>query len=230
MGLEEAARQARYAFLERCRAEVGAAWIAVGHTRDDLAEDVVMRLVRGAGWPALGGMAGVDPARRLLRPLLLTARRDIEAFLRGLGVAWTEDASNADRSFLRNRVRLDVLPLLRRENPSLDQAMARLWRQARGDAARLEAELDALPWREEQGGALSLPLAALRELPEALRLRACKRALERIGPGQPLADSLRVLDQAVMSGQGGKTVQFPGAKTVGIGRGMIRFHPANRKR
>ncbi len=226
LGLEEAARKARYAFLEQAREAAGANWMAVGHTRDDLAEDVVMRLVRGAGWPALGGMAGADRERRLLRPLLLTPRSDIEAVLRGLGVAWAEDASNADRAFLRNRIRHEVLPLLARENPSFAKGVGRLWQQARLDAAWMEAEVAALPWRDEPGGVLALPLDALRALPEALRLRTCKQALERLGPGQPLADNLFALDQALMSGQGGKAIQFPGAKTVEVGNGQVRFLPA----
>ena len=230
LGLEEAAREARYAFLERVRQEADAdpesSWIAVGHTLDDLAEDVVMRLVRGAGWPALGGMAGVDPQRRLLRPLLLSARTDIEAFLRVSGMEWTEDASNADLDFLRNRVRHQVLPLLKRENPLFAEGVGRLWQQARLDASWLDAELDALPWTREADGALSLPLSALRGLAPALRLRACKRALERLGPGQPLAANLFALDEAVMSGAGGKSVQFPGSKTVEVGAGLVRFRPA----
>ena len=233
LGLEEAARRARYAFLDRVRKDAGAApgmsWIAVGHTLDDLAEDVVMRLVRGAGWPALGGMAGADPDRRLLRPLLQTPKNDIEAFLRGLDVAWTEDASNRDLAFLRNRLRHAVLPLLKLENPLFAKGVGRLWQQARQDSAWLTAELDALPWQEEPGGGLSLPLPALRKLPSALRLRACKHALERLGPGQPLADNLFALDEAVMSGAGGKTVQFPGSKIVKIGGGTVRFLPAGNK-
>ena len=228
LGLEEAARRARYAFLEQARAECGAQWIAVGHTLDDLAEDVVMRLVRGTGWPALGGMAGADPERRLLRPLLLSARADIEAFLNGLDADWIEDASNTDLAFLRNRIRHTVLPLLKRENPLFAEGVGRLWRQARLDAAWMDAEVEALPWAEESG-VLTLPLDALRALPPALRLRACKQALERLGPGQPLAANLFALDEAVMSGAGGKTIQFPGSKTVEVGAGHVRFQVAQKK-
>lgn len=226
LGLEEAARRVRYAFLERVRAEAGAEWIAVGHTLDDLAEDVLMRLVRGTGWPALGGMPGADAGRRLLRPLLMTPRHAVESFLGELGIPWTEDASNTDLAYLRNRIRHTVLPLLKRENPLFAEGVGRLWRQARLDEDWMRTEMDNLPWTEEPGGVLSLPLDVLRRLPAALRLRACKQALERLGPGQPLAANLFALDEAVMSGSGGKSVQFPGSKTVEVGAGTVRFLPA----
>ena len=82
MGLEEAGRVARYAFLERVRQQTNAEVILVAHQLNDLAEDQLMRLMRGTGWPALGGMEGADPARHLLRPLLLCPRAGLEEFLK----------------------------------------------------------------------------------------------------------------------------------------------------
>jgi tRNA(Ile)-lysidine synthase TilS/MesJ len=111
------ARKARYAFFEKARIAAGAGYVAVGHTQNDLAEDVVLRLVRGCGWPALGGMPAFDPDRNLVRPLLMTSRARIAAFLAETGVRTVEDASNADPAFRRNRVRHRVLPLLLAENP-----------------------------------------------------------------------------------------------------------------
>lgn len=133
-GLEDAGRRARYAFFEAERQRTGADWTCTAHQADDLCEDVLLRLVRGTGWPGLGGMAAMDPARRILRPLLTTERRDIDAFLADLGVQPVRDPSNADPAYRRNRLRHQVLPLLRAENPALGEAVCSLWELARCDA------------------------------------------------------------------------------------------------
>ena len=128
LSLEMAAREARYEFFARCAREVGAGVVATAHTADDRAETVVLKLVRGAGAAGLGGIARDTVLRglRVVRPMLDISRSDIEAFLKQRGVSWREDASNSDVSFLRNRVRHEVLPLLEsRLNPSLRRALCR---------------------------------------------------------------------------------------------------------
>ncbi|WP_461209413.1 tRNA lysidine(34) synthetase TilS [Desulfocurvus sp. DL9XJH121] len=223
-GLEEAAREARYAFLQRVRAERGAAFLALGHQLDDLAEDVLLRLVRGTGWPQLAGMRALDAERALLRPLLLTPRAQIEAFARALGLPWVEDASNRDpEAGRRNRMRLSVLPLLLAENPNFLESVAGLWRSARLDEDYFRnLGREALAASPEPG---FLPRALLDGLHPALRLRLYKACLEELGPGQPLADGLRRLDAAFTSGEGGKTVQFPGDKQARVSGRGIRFVP-----
>ncbi|MBU1004123.1 MAG: tRNA lysidine(34) synthetase TilS [Proteobacteria bacterium] len=220
-GIEEAAREARYAFLSRVRNEAAADLIAQGHQLNDLAEDVLMRLTRGSGWPQLGGMRCFDPARSLLRPLLLTPRADIESQARELGLPWVEDPSNQDQAYLRNRMRQNVLPLLVQENPNFLQAVASLWRGSRQDRAFFDSEvqkrLAALP------DPTFLPRPHLEELPAALRLRLYKACLEALGPGQPLAESLNRLDVSFCEGQGGKTIQFPGHKQAKLSARGIAF-------
>lgn len=122
--IETAARQARNAFLTRAAEEAGAARIALGHHRDDIAETVLMRLLRGAGSRGLAAMA---PLRDDLwiRPLLARSRDEIRAYLKSRQVAHVEDESNASRAHLRNRVRHDLLPLLARDyNPRAGRALA----------------------------------------------------------------------------------------------------------
>ncbi|WP_353116482.1 tRNA lysidine(34) synthetase TilS [Nitratidesulfovibrio sp.] len=143
-GLEDAGRRARYAFFESERQRTGADWICTAHQADDLCEDVLLRLVRGTGWPGLGGMPAMDPARRILRPLLTTERRDIDAFLAELAVRPVRDPSNADPAYRRNRLRHQVLPLLRAENPALGEAVRSLWELARCDADYWTRQLDGL--------------------------------------------------------------------------------------
>ncbi len=226
LGLEDAARQARYAFLAGAMKRRGATVLAVGHVLEDLAEDVLMRLTRGAGWPQLGGMRAWDRERCLLRPLLLAPRARARALVAALGLPWTEDPSNADPRFLRNRMRHTVLPQLLAENPNFLRQVATQWRLARLDAEQFAAETAALLSRAEAvpgaPGALLLPGALLAPLAPAQRLRLFKAALEALGPGQPLAEGLFRLERAWASGRGGAVLQFPGPKTARILAGAAR--------
>lgn len=221
IGLEEAGRQLRYAFFADCLAGCGRAFLALGHTLDDLAEDQLLRLIRGAGWPGLGGMAAHDPARSLLRPLLLTPKAAVLEFLADLGVECAQDPSNADPAFRRNRVRANILPLLLAENPAYLESAAGLWRLARTDRTLFDGQCAA----PEPGpdGSIALPRPALAALPRALRLRLFKSCLERLGPGQPLLDGLLCLDAALAAGTPGKTVQFPGRKSARVEREAVVF-------
>ena len=203
-GIEEAGRRARYAFLEECRMEAGASWVLTAHHSGDLAEDVLMRLTRGACWPGLGGMRAVvveDPAphragRRLLRPLLMLDKEQLVAMLERLGVAWVEDASNQSRDWKRNRVRNDIMPLILAENPSFGECVRRLWRNAREDERWWEGRLeDAL---EMQGEGLDRRIAisakSLDSLSSIGRMSVMAEAVRRMERGQVRADTLEKME------------------------------------
>jgi tRNA(Ile)-lysidine synthase len=225
-GMEECARKARYAFLESSRVNAQADWIVTAHHGDDLAEDIVMRLLRGTGWPGLGGMAGVDPGRRLLRPLLDWNKSELQAFLEETGITWREDPSNCATDRTRNRVRHEVLPLLRRENPSFAKTTRQLWELARIDAQYWEKALpEILPPIEEY-----LLRQADLEVHQALRLRIYKSALDAMGPGQALAHHLLLLDKAWMRKNCGRSIQFPGDKIARVEAEGIRFYRQSRER
>ena len=136
--------------------------ITTGHTLDDQAETVLMRLIRGAG---LTGLAGIHPriavedddgevCGEIVRPLLAIRRRDLEEYLKDIGQSWREDSSNADTSLTRNRVRKLVVPLLEREfNPSVAENLAELAEIARGEEDYWENEIagwmgTAVHWSE----------------------------------------------------------------------------------
>ncbi len=227
-GLEAAARKARYAFFEKARIAAGAGYVAVGHTQNDLAEDVVLRLVRGCGWPALGGMPAFDPARNLVRPLLMISRDRIMAFLAETGVRPAEDRSNADPAFRRNRIRHRVLPLLLAENPGFLDAMSRLWRQAAidRDLFRSDPVLREVP-RPTQNGGILLPRKLISDLHPARRLRLFKSVLDEMGPGESLSNTLFSLERAFASRRGGLAFQFPGGKTARVFASGIRFERAD---
>jgi tRNA(Ile)-lysidine synthase len=129
-GLEAAARTARYAILIAAAERLGARFVALGHTQDDQVETVLFRVLRGTG---LRGLAGMPAMRRLsasvsaVRPLLAFTREDVLRYLEETGQCYREDASNVENRFTRNRVRHELLPLLRDEyNHEVDAALVRL--------------------------------------------------------------------------------------------------------
>ena len=152
--VEVAARDARYAFFEQARARLGADVVAVAHTRDDQAETVLLRLLRGTG---TRGLRGALPRRgAIVRPLLACGRDELRAYLRGLGATWVDDETNADLGILRNRVRHDLLPRLARDyRPSVARILARTADLAHDDDAFLAAAADTaaagVTSKEERG-------------------------------------------------------------------------------
>jgi tRNA(Ile)-lysidine synthase len=185
--LEAAARSARYAALEACATRIGAARIALGHTADDQAETVLMRLVQGAG---VRGLAGIPPVRgRIIRPLIELSRPVLEAELRRAGLMWVEDPTNRDPKFLRNRIRHELLPLLSDSyNPDIAPALVRVAALAREAVFALDesaaAELDRLAvWGDR---AVTVSLEPLRRLPRPIAAEVVRQAAARLGSRAPL--------------------------------------------
>ncbi len=215
VGLEEYGRQARYAFLEKARTQFGASWTAVGHHLDDLSEDMLMRLIRGTGWPGLGGMKALDRERRLIRPLLMLPKEELYHFLRCIGVTWLEDVSNKNDAFRRNRVRHHIIPLLQKENPAFSRSVATLWELARTDELFWEEQLQpVLRQIQTVAAGLLLPRSAFITLPRAIRLRAFMALIQRLGSGQTRAKTLFDLDTASATSQATKQFRFPGGIVV----------------
>ena len=181
-GLEEAGRLERYAFLRAVKREAGASWVAVAHTRDDQAETVLLRLLRGAGSRGLGAMR--LRSADLLRPLLEVSREQVLDHLRQRGLPWREDPTNADRALMRNRVRHELLPFVEdRFNPRVRAALAR-------SAALLGEEADTLDSLAEtllnsasrwSAGSLVLRRQALAAAPLAVARATLRRAVEATG-------------------------------------------------
>ncbi len=121
VSIEMQARNERYAFFESVRRHTRAGAIAVAHHRDDNVETLLLNLVRGAGLRGLHGMAWRNG--RVVRPLLGVTRSDVESFLRSEGETFVTDSTNTDTAIRRNLIRHEVLPLLRRLNPSVDATL-----------------------------------------------------------------------------------------------------------
>jgi tRNA(Ile)-lysidine synthase len=186
--VEAAARNARHGALEAAAARLGATRIALGHTADDQAETVLMRLLEGAG---VRGLAAIPPVRgRIIRPLIEARRRDVESALRGANLAWIEDPTNRDPKFLRNRIRHELLPLLSSGHdadvvPALTRT-AVLAREATQSLDRFAAHELARLATVEPDRAVTLPLGALRELPSLVAPEVLRLAASRFGGHAPL--------------------------------------------
>ncbi|MBR3881415.1 MAG: tRNA lysidine(34) synthetase TilS [Mailhella sp.] len=237
-GIEEAGRRARYAFLEECRLQCGADWVLTAHHVGDLAEDMLMRFTRGAGWPGLGGMRavldeparaegehGAEAARRILRPLLMREKRELVEMLLGLGVQWQEDASNQSREWKRNRMRNDVLPLLLAENPSLYDNVRRLWRSACEDRRWWDERLSGALAERGEGTAreISIPAGVLVSLERAGRLRAWAEAVRRMDIGQARADTLESMEEVWLKRRFPRRFSFSGGVKAEIEASGVRF-------
>ena len=123
-GIEETARQLRYAFLEDAAEQAGADRIATAHHAGDNAETVLLHLIRGSGLRGLGGIPSVRG--KVIRPLLTVERREIEAYLARHCIPHVEDASNQDTAYRRNYLRREILPRLEQLNPRLNQRLCEL--------------------------------------------------------------------------------------------------------
>jgi tRNA(Ile)-lysidine synthase len=231
-GPEAAARTARYEALDAAAAKAGAAAIALGHTMDDQAETVLLRLARGAGARSLAGMAphsaspGDDPrnprACRYLRPLLDLRRDQTRQACAALGLRPWDDPQNEDPAFARVRVRRSALPALEAAlGPGVTEALARTARLLRADAdaldelaaaesARLLAEADA--GSAEAAATAGWPAAQLAALPDAVRRRILRRAALAAGcPAGALTERhVLSLDDLVVGWHGQRWTDLPG--------------------
>lgn len=243
--IEDAARTARYAFLERAAVTFEAEAIAVAHSLDDQAETFLLRLIRGAG-PR--GLSGIRPrAGKVVRPLLEIPRDDLRRYLGDRGLTWREDASNADLSIPRNRVRHELIPYLSREfSPGIAAVLAREAAIAREDEDRLQQEAIDLAGSivltnseaglatGEAGASHGFPVSslevdarALTSLHPALAARVARHAMSLLAPESFIGfDHVERFLQFVREGERGRgALSLPGQQALRRG-GRIVLGPA----
>lgn len=182
LNLEEAARELRYAFLARTASRLKSELIATGHTLNDQAETLLMRLLRGSG-PR--GLSGIFPSLdgRIVRPLLGVTRSEIEDYCRRRRLAFRQDETNRDRRLLRNRIRLGLIPYLERHlEPLAVRALGRSARIIRDEDAALEAATRRSYSRLARGCGRSAELdaAGLARLPPGLGRRVVRAFFEEL--------------------------------------------------
>jgi len=216
--LEEVARRERYAFYERAAAATGAGKVALGHTRDDNAETVLQRIIRGTG---LRGLGGIPPKRRLrrgsdvmiIRPLIRAGLQDVLDYLAAGKISYRTDSSNADLAYSRNRVRHVLLPQLEAEcGPHVRDSLIRLAENARNQYNLIERQARMLLAKaelDEPGGLPALDRKLLAAADPELVIEALRVALEDVGVRQlSYEQSRRLLN--MLSAETGTEMSLPG--------------------
>jgi tRNA(Ile)-lysidine synthase len=206
--LEQAARHVRQAFFADLLSTGAVDRIATGHTRSDQAETLLYRILRGSG---LAGLSGILPVTKegIVRPLLELDRADIECWLRKRNIQWREDETNRDQSYARNRLRQEILPLLRYSfNPRLDEALGHLATLSRDEeiywATQLDPKASPGPQILSTSDLTGSPVAVARRLIR-LAIGLAKGDLRQID----FAHVERILEMA-RSHDGHDRVQIPG--------------------
>jgi len=182
LSLEEAAREKRYGFLLEAAREVRAKKIALGHTLDDQAETVLMRLIRGSG---SGGLRGMPPMRPLdgafiVRPLIEVWRKEVEEYLKGTGIRPRQDATNLMRKFLRNRIRHELMVLLKKYNPNIKEVLARSAQNLSCDYEVLSDLIDKtfMGCAKIKGDCVTVSLKRLKGKKAGIRRGILRKAIE----------------------------------------------------
>lgn len=209
--LQARARELRYRLFQDLSAELGVDRVALGHTADDQAETVLLRMLRGAGLRGLAGM----PHRRgrlFVRPLLAVTRREILAYLKAMSLSYRTDSSNTTPIYLRNRIRHELIPLLQSLSPAAVRLLARQADLLREDdrlldrlaARRLERTI-----LNRESGMIALNRATLLKQPAAIQRRMLRLAMEALSPSSagPRGDLVLSITTSLASGRSGGSWQ-----------------------
>jgi tRNA(Ile)-lysidine synthase len=239
--LEQAARKARYAFLERTAKRVSANYVLTGHTMDDQAETVLLRLMRGSASLGLGGMEPVRPLAKnssikLVRPLLWARRTETEAYCRFRKIQFLSDEMNDDLSFARVQVRKQLLPLMQSFNNRIVEAISRTATQLREDSAVLGSNSDALLQRaavsNEESDETKVPaldVKVLADAPPALRRRALRQWLSTARGSSRRLEMVHLLavEKLLDGNAGGRVAELPGGGRVKRRQNRLEFESEN---
>jgi len=238
--LEQAAREARYAFLERTAKRVSANYVLTAHTMDDQAETVLMRLMRGSASLGLGGMEALRPLAKnssikLVRPLLWARRAETEAYCRLRKTKFLTDEMNDDLSFSRVRVRKHLLPLMESFNKRIVEAISRTATQLREDGAVLGSDSDALLRRAavsnegDETKAPALNVKVLADAAPALRRRALRQWLSNARGSTRRLEMVHLLavEKLLEGNAGGRVAELPNGGRVRRRRNRLEFELEN---
>jgi tRNA(Ile)-lysidine synthase len=238
--LEQAAREARYAFLERTAKRVSANYVLTGHTMDDQAETVLLRLMRGSAASGLGGMEALRPLAKnssikLVRPLLWARRIETEDYCRIRRVEFLSDEMNDDQKFARVKVRKQLLPLMQSFNNRIVEALSRTATQLREDGAVLLNDSGTLLERAsltEAGSETETPALDVKVLagaPPALRRRALRQWVSEARGGARRLEMVHLLavEKLLEGNAGGRVVELPSGGRVRRRRNRLEFDSEN---
>lgn len=227
VNLEQAARDARYNFLAKVAARKDSRFVLTGHTQDDQAETVVMRLLRGS---AAEGLSGSSPVRQisegsdvqLVRPLLSWARRsETENYCRFKGIEFRSDSMNEDESFSRVRVRKQLLPLMQSFNNRIVETLSRTANLLSEDASALSSQANQLiesatASNNSETGTPALDVKVLANAPPAVRRRALREWILRARGHLRRLETVHLvgLERLLEGDRGGRVAELPGGMRV----------------
>lgn len=195
-GLEAAARDARYGFLQTLPGK-----IATAHTANDNAETVLMHMVRGTG---LKGLGAISPVKgKIIRPMLMITRDEVVAFLNEYHIAYITDSSNDTDQFLRNRLRHKVMPLLQQENPRLAEDLSSMALSLREDEAQISSCVEPVSDVEQ-----------LRQMSSACRSRSLIAFLQSCNVPEPEREHIALVESLVFSRRPSARADLPGGVTI----------------
>ncbi len=225
ISLEEAAREVRYNFLAQTAKTIGTSQVAIGHTKDDHIETILMHLIRGSGTRGLQGLKPhtewptADTVITIVRPLLEVSREETQSYCQEYNLGPRLDSSNLSLSPLRNRIRLRLLPLLKGYNPRAAEALLRTARIAADDTAFLEEEGSRL-WHQiarRQERTIILDKEPFLELPAALKRQVLRLSLEKL-IGNLKDIEARHIEELMnaLSKPAGRSLSLPGGLTFTI--------------
>jgi tRNA(Ile)-lysidine synthase len=223
--LEDAAHVARHAFFERARAGCHADVVALGHTRDDQAETFLLRLLRGAG---ARGLASMHPRNgAIVRPLFDCRRAELRGYLGARGIPFVEDETNADTAMARNRIRVELLPILEaRFNPNIIETLATAADLARDEwlwmteAAEACHDQTSATVANDGQTAVTLELDRLTTAPPALARMLVWNAMSEAGGGRPISYDHVAAALRLIKGEGG-AFDAPGQRAERIGSRLV---------
>lgn len=214
-GLEACGRRVRYAFFQSLAGGKNDR-IATAHTRSDQAETVLLHLLQGAGAKGLSGI----PAKRgnIIRPILCLSREEVEEYCRENGLSWRTDSTNEEMEYTRNRLRHQVLPLLREMNPSIEETLERAAFSLKRDEECLEQMARQALEQARTGEGLSVK--TIQALPEAVAVRVLGQYFQEKGCPRPETVHLEQALAAVQ--RGGGRLSLPGGCQVSVWSDILR--------
>lgn len=216
VGMEAAARNARYKALDEFAFANKVRFTMLGHTLDDQAETVLLGLARGSGAKSLAGMPLLSPDKKYLRPLLGLRRETTVAFCRDSGLVPWNDPQNKDTKFLRVRIRRNILPLLEKDmGPGIYEALARTAQILREDSAFIDKKAEALFSKSAKllPTEIQLDVRLLEKAPVALANRVVHRALTILG-AEPSRLAVESVMNLITNWHGQKPLTLPAVRVI----------------
>lgn len=228
LNLQDAARRERYGFFEEVFRSQGCDRIAVGHNADDQAETMLMRIIRGSG---IKGLGGIPPKRGvIIRPIIELSREDITNYALAKGINFMEDSSNLKESYLRNKLRRQLIPTLKEYNPRICNELNMLSSINRDVESYLQDEAEkafkkAICPDSEDAGAISLHVSTFNKIPAALKAKVIMKVVEQLTGSSSGLFSAHILDveNLALNAVSGRSINLPKEIIVSLEYGRLIF-------